>query len=372
MAYKQMAGMSKTNYPIHVLITGVSGGSIGEQVCKSLLMGRHTYQLVATNTTRDATKVIRANMVDVLPVASSDEYIDALLDLVRRYEIQFLIPGSEPELIKLSKNLDAFSNLDLKVLINAPQVIATCVDKKSTFEFLSQNGFHVPYTVLSESADNKINHSVSFPCIIKPALGGGGSAATFIAQDQEELNFFVRYLIKYGYHPLIQEYIPDAENEYTVGVLHSPRGKLIGTVVLRRQMLAGLSNRLRIANQTGRPEMGRMLAVSSGISQGEIVEFEPVRRIAEKIAKTIGSVGPLNIQGRWDGSRFIPFEINPRFSGTTPMRALAGFNEPERMIDAWLGINQNENSEGAHLGTCIRGLTEYFIPLDGGEVLSSV
>lgn len=364
--------MNDVNYPIHVLITGVSGGSIGEQVCKSLLMGRHSYQLVATNTTRDATKVIRADVVDVLPIASSNEYLDALLELARRYEIQFLIPGSESELIKLSQNLDAFSNLDVKVLINAPHVIATCVDKKLTFEFLSQNGFHVPYTVMLESAEDEIDSSVSFPCIVKPALGGGGSAAIFLAQDQDELIFFFRYLIKYGYRPLIQEYIPDAENEYTVGVLHSHQGKLLGTVVLRRQILAGLSNRLRIANQTGRLEMGRMLAVSSGISQGEIVEFEPVRATAEKIAQTIGSVGPLNIQGRWDGSRFVPFEINPRFSGTTPMRALAGFNEPERMIDAWLGINQDENYEGAHLGICIRGLTEYFIPLDGGEVSSSV
>jgi carbamoyl-phosphate synthase large subunit len=364
--------MSKINYPIHVLITGVSGGSIGEQVCKSLLLGKHSYQLVATNTTRDATKVIHADAVDVLPVASSNEYMDALVELVRRHEIQFLIPGSEPELIKLSKNLDAFSNLNVKVLINAPHVIATCVDKTLTFEFLSQNGYHVPYTVLLESDKDEVISSISFPCIVKPALGGGGSAATFLAQDQEELIFFVRYLIKYGYRPLIQEYIPDAENEYTVGVLHSPQGKLLGTVVLRRHILTGLSNRLRIANQTGRLEMGGMLAVSSGISQGEIVEFEPVRETAEKIAQTIGSVGPLNIQGRWDGSQFVPFEINPRFSGTTPMRALAGFNEPERMINAWLGIDQNEISESTRLGTCIRGLTEYFIPLDGGEVSSSV
>jgi carbamoyl-phosphate synthase large subunit len=316
--------------------------------------------------------VIRADVVEVLPMASSNEYLDALRELVKQHEIQFLVPGSEPELVKISKNLDAFSNLNVKVLINAPHVIATCVDKKLTFEFLSQNGFHVPYTVMLENAEDDIDSSVSFPCIVKPALGGGGSAGTFLAQDQDELAFFVRYLIKYGYRPLIQEYIPDAENEYTVGVLHSPQGKLLGTVVLRRQILSGLSNRLRIVNQTGRPEMGRMLAVSSGISQGEIVEFEPVRATAEKIAQTIGSAGPLNIQGRWDGSRFVPFEINPRFSGTTPMRALAGFNEPERMIESWLGINKDENSGGARPGTCIRGLTEYFIPLDGGEISSTV
>ena len=363
--------MSEVNHPIHVLITGVSGGSIGEQVCKSLLIGRHSYKLVVTNTTRDATLVIPADVVEVLPKASSDDYMGELLDLVRKHDIQFLIPGSEPELITLSKNLDAFSNLNTKVLINSPEIIATCVNKKQTFEFLSHNDFQVPYTTILENAEDEIDPIVSFPCIVKPSLGGGGSASTFLAQDQEELTFFIHYLTKYGYKPLIQEYIPDAENEYTVGVLHSPHGELLGTVVIRRQILSGLSNRVRMTNQTGRPELGKILAVSSGISQGEIVEHKTVRKTSENIANKLGSVGPLNIQGRWNGSSFIPFEINPRFSGTAPMRALAGFNEPERMIDAWLGINQDENYKRARLGTCIRGLKEYFIPQDGEETVSS-
>jgi carbamoyl-phosphate synthase large subunit len=28
----------------------------------------------------------------------------------------------------------------------------------------------------------------------------------------------------------------------------------------------------------------------------------------------------------------IPFEINPRFSGTTSLRALAGYNEPDVLV----------------------------------------
>jgi carbamoyl-phosphate synthase large subunit len=363
--------MSNVNEVIRVLVTGVGGGSIGEQVCKSLRLGKHSYFIVATNTTRDATHIIRSDAVEILPVASSDDYIVKLIELIERHQIQFVIPGSEPELIKLSKNLDVFTSTGARVLVNAPQVIATCVDKQLTFDFLTSNGFNVPRTVMLENANDEIVPPMPFPCIIKPALGGGGSAATFLAQDEDELRFFINYLIKYGYRPLIQEYIPDAENEYTVGVLHSPQGKLLGTVVLKRHILSGLSNRLRIANQTGKPEMGKTLVVSSGISQGDIVEFEPVRKVAEKIAESIRSVGPLNIQGRWDGARFVPFEINPRFSGTTPMRALAGFNEPEQMIDAWLGINQDSPST-AKLGSCIRGLTEYFTPLGGGDVSSSV
>ena len=363
--------MTLDKTPINVLVTAVSGGSIGEQVCKSLLMGNNSYKLIVTNTSLSATKIIPADFTEVLPLASSTEYMDALMDLIDRYKVEFLIPGSEPELIFLSENLPSFSKTGVKILINSPKIIATCVDKGKTSDYLSSNGFSVPQSVILENPQDILKTSVEFPCIIKPALGGGGSAATFIAQDQEELSFFTKYLFNYGYKPLLQEYIPDAENEYTVGVLHNPEGKFIGSVTLKRNILSGVSNRLRIPNRTGKNEMGKILAVSSGISQGEIVNFEPVQKTAEEIAQKLGSTGPLNIQGRWNGSEFVTFEINPRFSGTTPMRALAGFNEPEQIINYWLG-NNIDSIPRASLGKCIRGFTEYFIPNDGSNISSSI
>jgi carbamoyl-phosphate synthase large subunit len=89
---------------------------------------------------------------------------------------------------------------------------------------------------------------------------------------------------------------------------------------------------LKIPNLTGRKDLGSFLAISSGITQGEISTFTPVLDACRRIAEALGSRGPLNIQGRWDGSNFMPFEINPRFSGTTSMRAMAGFNEPVLLI----------------------------------------
>lgn len=357
--------------PIRVLVTGVGGGSIGEQVCKALRLGRQSYRLTVANTSRGATRVVRADAVEELPPASAADYPDRLLGVVRKHAIQFVVPGSEPELVRLAGQVEPLAAAGVRLLINSPQVIATCVDKRLCFDTLARNGFHVPRTVEVDQARGRIDPPMAYPCIVKPSQGGGGSAGTFIAQDDAELDFFVGYLLKDGRRPLVQEYVADAENEYTVGVLHGPAGQALGTVVLKRQILTGLSNRLRVANRSGRPEMGRDLAVSSGISQGEIVEFAPVRETAERIARAIGSTGPLNIQGRWDGARFVPFEINPRFSGTTPMRALAGFNEPELLIEAWLGIERPEGPAVARAGTCIRGLTEYFTPRGSDQLLAS-
>jgi carbamoyl-phosphate synthase large subunit len=359
MQNKRLEGSTES---FRILVTGVSGGSIGAQVCKTLRFGSNNYKIIVTNTAHENMKVVRAEGYELLPQASSANYLDCLLEIIDRYHIQYLIPGSEPELYTISKNRQVFDSRPVRLLLNTHKVISTCVDKKKTSEMLVQNGFAIPQMVEVDSVLKQNMKSLPYPCIVKPSLGGGGSAAVFLAQDEEELLFFVKYLIKYGYDPIIQEYISNDENEYTIGVLHDPNGKLLGSVVLRRQILSGLSNRLIIPNNTGRSDKGKFLAISSGISQGEIVDFEPVRKTAEMIAMAIGSRGPLNIQGRWNGNRFVTFEINPRFSGTTPMRALAGFNEPEILIAAYLGLPQLEKTVKIQKGTCLRGLYEYFIP----------
>lgn len=72
--------------------------------------------------------------------------------------------------------------------------------------------------------------------------------------------------------------------------------------------------------------------ISSGFSQGLIDEFPEIREQAERIAIVLGSVGPINVQGRMRNGVLLPFEINPRFSASTYLRTLAGFNE----IDVYL------------------------------------
>ena len=47
----------------------------------------------------------------------------------------------------------------------------------------------------------------------------------------------------------------------------------------------------------------------------------------EALARKLGSRGPLNVQGRLRDGVFLPFEVNPRFSASTYLRALAGVNE---------------------------------------------
>lgn len=343
--------------PIPVLVTAVAGGSIGEQICKALRLGRNAYALTATNTSMHLTSVVQPDHSAVLPSAISETYIPEILTLVKQRGIEFIIPGSEPELIVLSSNREAFSGSGARLLINSESVVSSCLDKLSTNRMLKEKGFAVPDTFSVKQPADLTKQEARFPCVVKSARGSG-SAAAFLAQTSGELQFFVQYLMESGAVPVVQEYIGDANNEFTVGVLHDPDGKLMGSVVIHRQILSGLSNRLRVPNRTSNSGAGEILALSSGITQGKIVDFPALRKQAESIAAAIGSTGPLNIQGRWDGKQFQPFEINPRFSGTTSVRAMIGFNEPEILINWHLHIPMEQRPQLQEM-EFVRGLVEY-------------
>ncbi len=78
--------------------------------------------------------------------------------------------------------------------------------------------------------------------------------------------------------------------------------------------------------------MKRILA--GGFSQFvECEYYEVLNQTAQQIAKAVDSKGPLNIQCRMMNGALYVFEINPRFSGTTPFRTLLGFNEADILMN---------------------------------------
>jgi len=105
-----------------------------------------------------------------------------------------------------------------------------------------------------------------------------------------------------------------------------------------------------------------VLAISSGVSQGRIDDFPEVRDPCEALAEGLDSRGPLNIQCRMHQGELVVFEINPRFSGTSLLRALAGFNEPDLLIRLHVLGEDVERGFRYRHGTVLRGLSEAFYP----------
>ena len=102
---------------------------------------------------------------------------------------------------------------------------------------------------------------------------------------------------------------------------------------------------------------GELLAISSGLSQGRFVHDDGIAAACQRLATALGSRGPLNVQLRRDGEALLPFEVNPRFSGTVALRALAGVNEVDALIRREL-LGEEVGPFDYRDVTVVRGLAE--------------
>ena len=342
---------------IMVLIVGVGGGGIGLEIMKALRLSEIPYYICGTDMSEQSFGLFKSDKSYVVPPAFHSEYIPTILDICKQKKIQVIFPGSEPELQVLSENRAIFEESGIFLALNSREVINVCMDKKETSIFMQNHSIPVPKTVAVDS-EKDLNAIDFLPAIIKPYVGSGGSKNVFIAQDKEEMIFFCKYILKYGGKPLVQQYIGSSENEYTVGVLSDKDGNIISAIAIKRYILSGLSNRLKVTSISNR---NKILAISSGISQGGIVNEKEVLDQCRQIAFTLRSKGPLNIQCRFVNDKVYPFEINPRFSGTTYMRALAGVNEPDLLIRKSVLEEAIPEKIVAQTGLALRGLEEMFI-----------
>jgi carbamoyl-phosphate synthase large subunit len=196
---------------------------------------------------------------------------------------------------------------------------------------------------------------------MKPHLSSGGSTNVFLAQEEKEYILFGTYLFGLYESFIVQEYIGTSDSEYTVGVLLDMEGNLINSIAVKKNILSGLSSKIKVSNRTGRLELGETLVVSSGVSQGEIGRFSNINEQCEAIALKMGCQGAVNIQCRLVNDVVHVFEINPRLSGTTSLRALAGYNEPEILINKYLFDINPQVHFPYKTGIIMRGLNELFI-----------
>lgn len=344
---------------INVLITGLGGGSHGMQILKALKFSNLPYYFIGTDITKLSYGLSLVNKSYIVPPADHPEYIESLIDISKQNNVKALFHGSEPELKVISNNRKAFEDLGVFLPINSPELIDLCMNKYETMKFLQSKKLNVPETFLISSVEDVEDVDV-YPAVCKPHIGGGGSKNVFIVQDNKELRLISGYLLRYLGSFVVQEYIGSPDSEYTVGVLADLKGNIIASIGVKRYVFFPLSNRIQMINKTDRKELGEILVISSGISQGEIGNFKELTEYCEEVALVIGAKGPINFQCRVFNRKVYIFEINPRFSGTTSLRAMAGFNEPDILIRKYI-LKEKIDKITYKEGIILRGLEEKFV-----------
>lgn len=303
-----------------VLVAGVGGASLGTEIIKCLRQAAESYQIY----TCDISPLAFGHYVEGTELSflvDKNRYVENIIEICQSHDIHYILPGAEQPLSLLNQNRDLLQTSGITLVSNSTTIIQSLTDKERTFQELTALSVPIPMTQRIHSKSDL--EAMIFPCVIKPALDSGGSVFVFLCADAQEAWLYAQYLLSQGRIPIAQEYIPlDAGGEFTIGVLSLPDGTLYGSIALQRLFPTKLS--VAFKSPLG--------LISSGYSQGYIDHFSDLCQQAEAIASKLNSTGPLNIQGRVRQGQLIPFEINPRFSASTYLRTLAGFNE----IDIYL------------------------------------
>ncbi|RXJ90602.1 carbamoyl phosphate synthase [Arcobacter sp. CECT 8983] len=323
---------------INVLVTGIGGGSHGEQIIKSLkLINDLDLTIIGTDVTSLTTG---KNLVDkfyLVPYVADKKYEKIIFDIIKENNISFIFHGSEPELKFISENREKFENANVKHPLNSKEAISLCMNKYETYKYLETKGVNLPKFKKIDKIED-INEIDFYPLVLKPSTGSGGSSDVYIALDKEDCQLLVKYMLKHNVDIVAQHYIGTHEDEYTIGVSSDINGKVLGSIAIKRFITNALSTYKKVRDQNN------IYVISSGISQGKVCHNANLQKQAEHIAELIDSKGPLNIQCREVNGELMLFEINPRLSGTTSLRAIAGYNEPELMIKHQiLGEKWNHN-----------------------------
>ncbi|MEO5684448.1 MAG: ATP-grasp domain-containing protein [Chitinophagaceae bacterium] len=336
-----------------VLIAGLAGASLGTEIVKCLVQAG-SYDIYGCDIAPLAYGLYSEKLTKSF-IADRNNYIPSVIEICLSNNIKYIVPGGEQPMVILGRNNQALQQNNLVLLGNTIDIIELFSNKERTFDYLASIGVPTPVTKRVNSKDDI--GEINFPCIVKPSSGTGGSDSVFLATNLDECILYVELLVKNKREVIIQEYIDVEEGEFTVGVLSDTKSNIIGSVAMQRVFDSKLSVAYR----------GTKGLISSGYSQGLIADFKDIRKQAENIAQKAGSRGPFNIQGRVKNGILVPFEINPRFSASTYLRAKAGFNEIDYFLKHLIEGTYSfewDLKEGYYL----RSFEEMYLPLDKMKV----
>lgn len=274
---------------LRFFITGV-GGDVAQSIAKVIRESYGSAFIIGSDMGERHAGHLFVDVFKVLPAANSKNYIASVASIVEEFEIDILVPTSEPEIEALSKVSELA--LACKIITPGKKVVQICLDKFKTNKFMKSIGLAVPWTVKSiESLP------LGYPCIFK-SMTGSGSKLLYKVKDEVE----AQYLAAKHDNTIFQELLLPDDSEITCAVFRSRSG-LISILQLKRELVGGTT------------------------SWAKVIYESEIDRNCRLVAEQLDLTGSMNIQLRLTANGPRIFEINPRFSSTVYMRNLIGFSD---------------------------------------------
>lgn len=340
----------------NVLVTATGGRSVGSGIVHALFRSslevKERWNIISADANSFAWGLYITELSAKLPFVDDSNYISEIKNVVNIHNIDAIIPGSESECNILSK----FQNeISVPIICNNYDLMPLMMDKFKMAERVKQLGLPVIETFSLEKYKDAIV-KYDFPFIIKPTIGTGGSRGLNLVFTEDEIEVLLNSTDN-QYNFCIQPYIGTCDDEYTVGVLCDKDSQIIDSIVMKRKLI-GLSLLESKKNDN------KTYSISTGYSQGYFIKNDRIQTFCENLALSLDSRGPLNIQLRIKDDKIFIFEIHPRFSGTSPMRADVGFNEADILLRNFLFNEKFGRIDYKYDVAVIRAFEHIIVPIN--------
>lgn len=320
------------NKKFNILVSGASG-IVGYGILKSLknldcnLIGTTIYEISPAN--------CFADIVLQPPMTSDKNYIPWLVETIKKYNIDMIIPGIEADMSSWNKNRKILEETGTFVLLNNSELIEFCLDKWNFYSELKKNNFK--YRI--ESSLNSDFNEFKLPFLLKPRCGFGSKGIVKV----ENKEIFEKYKDKIGKTLMMQEFVGTNDEEYTVSAFFDKNSYMKAYMSMKRKL-----------SKQGFTEIAT------------VVDIPDIKNVILELAKIFKPVGPTNFQFRKHYNTWKLLEINPRISSSTSLKTAFGYNECKMAVEYFLNGKEITQPE-IRKGSAIR-YTEDFIFYDSDNI----
>jgi len=262
-------------------------------------------KVVATDCSNLAPAVYEADAFYLVPRITAPGYIDQILDICKKEQIDGVFSLIDPELSMLAKERARFEEIGVTPIVSKYDLVETCFNKYKMYELFNNMNIPTAKCYVSKDAfyEAKEKGEISYPVFVKPVCGSASMHINKVASDEELEGLFHMYE-----DLMIQEFMDGIEYGADV-YIDMISGKVTSLFVKEKiKMRAG--------------ETDKSVSIKDEGLFKQIVEF----------VEAAGFNGMIDIDIFKIGDTYYFSEVNPRFGGGYPHAYECGVNMPRQVL----------------------------------------
>jgi carbamoyl-phosphate synthase large subunit len=293
----------------NILVSGV-GAVIGYGVVRSLKASRFAVNVVGTDIHADAAGKHWCDCFEQCPPVAEATYPEFLRDILRRHEVDLVIPAIEQDVAFLASERERgrLKDLTTRFALNDARLLLVANDKWLTHGRLQAHGFPTIPTRIDGSFD-ELAAEWGLPLLLKPRRSYASKGIQRVRTREE----FEHGKATLGDDFMVQRLVGSQDEEFTVGAFGLGGGRCVAPIILERT-----------------------LSREGATAKASVRELPELDRQVRQLAELFEPIGPTNFQFRRHQGEFLLLEINPRVSSSNSLRTAFGYNEAEMCIEFYL------------------------------------